>query len=143
MGKIDVITLLPLLGVNNNQPLLHISKIFVYMDTTEEHSNKFVIGCMIKPTIHVNNVFRDQVEKFLRATFHQNTMEGIRNIIRKKDTCVIALVIFYNTRTKNPIKVYGVLSCVLYCVIENYVCIDYLCCHYKILSFIAFYKISE
>ena len=36
-----------------------------------------------------------------------------------------------------------VLSCVIYYVIDNYVCIDYLCFHSKTLSFIYFDKISE
>ena len=38
---------------------------------------------------------------------------------------------------------YRVLSCVLYSVIENYACIDYLCCQYKTLSSISSDKISE
>ena len=38
---------------------------------------------MINPTLHVNNMFRDQVETLLRATFHKNTMEGIGNNMRK------------------------------------------------------------
>ena len=54
MNKIDAIPLFSLLGVNNRQPLLHISKIFVYINTTEECINKFTIGYMIKPTLHIN-----------------------------------------------------------------------------------------
>ena len=53
---------------------------------------------MINPTLHVNKVFRYQVEKFLKETFHQSTMTAIRNVTRKKDTCVIALVMFYDTK---------------------------------------------
>ena len=37
-------------------------KRFVYINTTEERINQFEIGCMINPTLHVNNVFKDQVE---------------------------------------------------------------------------------
>ena len=70
-------------------------------------------------------------------------MEGIRNVTRKKDTCIIALVIFYETKTKNPIELYRVLSCVFYSIIDNYVCIDYLCCNSKTLSVISSDKISE
>ena len=43
----------------------------------------------------------------------------------------------------NTTKVYRVLSCVLYSFIENYFCIDYLCCHYKILIVISSDKIFE
>ena len=63
--------------------------------------------------------------------------------MRKNDTWVIALVMFYETKTKNPTKVYRVLSCVLYSVIENYVCIEYICFHSKTLSVIFSDKIFE
>ena len=46
-------------------------------------------------------------------------MEDIKNVMIKKDTCVVALMMFYDTKTNNPIKVYKVLSCVLYYVIDN------------------------
>ena len=39
----DVIPLLPLLGVNHRQPLLHMSKIFVFINTTNERINQFAI----------------------------------------------------------------------------------------------------
>ena len=61
--------------------------------------------------------------------------------MRKKDTCIIPLVMFYET--KKPTKVYRVLSCVLYSIIENYFFVDYLCCHSKRLSFISYDKISK
>ena len=48
--------------------------------------NQSEIGYMINPTLHVNKVFRYQVEKFLKETFHQSTMTAIRNVTRKKDT---------------------------------------------------------
>ena len=44
---------------------------------------------------------------------------------------------------KNPIKVYRVLSCVLYYIIKNYVCIDYLCCQSKTLRSIYYDKKFE
>ena len=76
------------------------SKILVYMYTSYKRINQFSNGYMINPTISVNKVFREQVENFLRATFHQNTTEIIRNMIRKKDTCVIALIIFMGVKQK-------------------------------------------
>ena len=39
MEYCDAITLLPLLGMNNRLPLLHMSKIFVYINTTYELIN--------------------------------------------------------------------------------------------------------
>ena len=61
----------------------------------------------------------------------------------KKDTHVIALIIFYESKTKYSIKVYGVLSYVQYYITENYVFIDYLCCKSKKLSSISSDKIFE
>ena len=46
-------------------------------------------------------------------------------------------------KQKNTIRVYRVLSCVLYSVIDNYVFIDYICCQSKTLSRISSDKISE
>ena len=40
---------------------------------------------------------------------------------------------FYDTR-KDPKKVFKVLSCVIYTMISNYVCIDYLVFEYIFLS---------
>ena len=76
------------------------------------------------------------LKKCLRATFHENTMENIRHVMKKKDTCVISLIMFYDSKGKNPIKVYRALSCVLYYLIENYVFIDYLSCQSKTLIII-------
>ena len=44
---------------------------------------------------------------------------------------------------KNTMKVYRVLSCVLYSLINNYVCIDYLCFQSKKLSTISYDRIFE
>ena len=60
--------------------------------------------------------------------FHSSTKSGIKSVIKKENACVISLAKFYETRTTNPEKMFRVFSCVLYSVIENYVCIDYLGC---------------
>ena len=45
---------------------------------------------------------------------------------RKKNTRVLALVVFYELGNINPGKIFKVLSCVIYTIIDRYVCIDYL-----------------
>ena len=70
-------------------------------------------------------------------------MENIRDVIKKKDTCVISLIMFYESKGKNPIILYRLLSCILYSFIDNYVCIDYLCCKSKTLSRIYSDRIFE
>ena len=59
---------------------------------------------MINPSLHINNLFREKVVKFLRGTFHENIMETIRYVIIKKDTCVITLIIFYESKVTEPGK---------------------------------------
>ena len=44
----------------------------------------------------------------------------------KRDTRVLALVVFYELGNFNPSKMFRVLSCVIYTIIDRYVCIDYL-----------------
>ena len=72
------------------------------------------------------------LKRYIPSKYH----ERYKNVLRKKDTCVIALVIFYETKTKYPTKLYRLLICFLYSVIDHYICIDYLCCHSKTLSII-------
>ena len=83
---------------------------------------------MINLSLHINKVFREQVEFFLNATFNENTMENIRDVMKKKNTCVIAQINFYENKGAKPKKVYMVLSFVLCFMIENYVYIDYTLC---------------
>ena len=44
---------------------------------------------------------------------------------------MLALLLFYEKRADNPKKAFRVLSCVIYTIIGNYVCIDYLACESK------------
>ena len=44
---------------------------------------------------------------------------------------------FYETRNINATKYFRVLICVIYTIIDNYVCIDYLDCQPNKLSFIC------
>ena len=63
-------------------------------------------------------------------------METIKDYFRKNNTCVMALIMFYENNGEKT-KMYRVLSCVVYSLIDNYVCIDYLACQLKTLSFIS------
>ena len=61
---------------------------------------------------------------FIKTTFGAMNQPHISKILLKK-TRVLALLMFYETR-KKPKKVFKVLSCVIYTMISNYICIDYL-----------------
>ena len=60
------------------------SKILVYLYTTDKRIIPFAIGYMVNPTLRVNKLFIEQVEKYLRATFHQNTMGGMKLLLEKR-----------------------------------------------------------
>ena len=61
----------------------------------------------------------------MKTTFGSITQTHISKISAKQNTRMLAISIFYETR-KNPKKVFKVFSCVIYIIISNYVCIDYL-----------------
>ena len=62
------------------------------------------------------------------TTFGEITQPLVKATLAKKNTSVLALIIFYETRANNPKKIYGVLSCVIYTILKHYFCIDYLAC---------------
>ena len=74
------------------------------------------------------------MENFIYTAFGEITQLFIKSTSAKKNTSVLALIIFYEIRSDNPKKYFRVLSCVIYTIIKNYVCIDYLACQSKKLS---------
>ena len=58
-----IIPLIPLVGVDHSQTILHMPKIMVHCYTTDETINQFAIGYMINPSLNCNKVFGIQVEK--------------------------------------------------------------------------------
>ena len=105
--------------------------------------NQFTIGYMITLHFKLIGCSYNKLKKWSRATFYENIMENIRDVIKNKDTCVIAIIMFYESKGRNPIQVYMVLSCVLYSLIKNYVCIDYIYFQSKKLISISYDRIFE
>ena len=60
------------------------------------------------------------------TTFGKITQPFIKSTLAKKNTNVLAFIMFYETRSDNPKKSFRVLSCVIYIIIKKNVCIDYL-----------------
>ena len=54
---------MPILGVNNSLPILHMYKIMVHIYTTDKTVHQFAIGYMMNPSLHINKMFKTQVEK--------------------------------------------------------------------------------
>ena len=68
------------------------------------------------------------------TTFSEITQPFIKATLAKKDTIVLELIMFYETREDNPKKYFRVLGHFIYTIIKNYFCIDYLACQSKQLS---------
>ena len=61
-------------------------------------------------------------------------METIMYFLKNKNTCVMALIMISDNNGGNAKKVYRGSSCVVYSLIENYVCIEYISFQSKSLS---------
>ena len=81
---------------------------------------------MINPYFNVNKSPREKVERFMYNIFGEITQPFIKSKLLENNTSVLALIIFYETRSDRIF--YRVLSYVIYTIIKNYVCIDYLDC---------------
>ena len=57
-----IIALMPILGINNPIPILHMSKRTVNIYTTGKTINQFTIGYMIKTSLKFNNAFRKNLK---------------------------------------------------------------------------------
>ena len=110
-----------LLVTNNRLPLLHIDKSCIWLEETNQHINEFSIGYTINPNLSINKAFKYQVKICMKTTFGTMNQQHISKILSKTNSRVLALVVFYNTRPKR----FKVLSCVIYTIIRNYVCIHY------------------
>ena len=67
--------------------------------------NQFAIVYMINPSPHFNNLFRKQFERCLIAELYEQTMKNMKYCPKKKNTCIMALIIFYDNNGVKPKKV--------------------------------------
>ena len=83
---------------------------------------------MINTNFHVNKSFKEQVINCINDTFGALTQPFIKNTITEDNTSILALLIFHDTIVTKPRKHFRVLSCVIYTIIDHYICIGYLAC---------------
>ena len=74
--------------------------------------------------LNIKKASREQVESNMELTFDK-TMVHIRKVLRKDNTRVLALLMFYDNRKTT---IFMVLGSVIYFIMENYIFVDYLCC---------------
>ena len=82
------------LGANVCMPLLHMSKSYICIEEKNQLINEFSFGYMMNPTLYKKKYFKEQVKSCFRNTFGQDTISHINTILMKKNTRVLAIVIF-------------------------------------------------
>ena len=97
-----------MLWTNCHMPLLHMSKIYIWPEETNQRINEFSIGYTMNPTLNRNRAFKYQVKVWLKHTFGPDTNSHISKTLQKPNTRVLALVIFHESSLKGrrpkPIK---------------------------------------
>ena len=99
------------------------SKIMVHIYVTDKTVHQFAIGYMINPSLNINKMFKTQVEKCLGCYFSIKAMNSIKTFLTKNNISVVALIMIYETVGVSIKKVIRVLSCIVYTLVDNYVCI--------------------
>ena len=125
-NQLNLLNMKYMLGANCRMPLLHMSKIYTWFEETNQRINEFYIVYMINKNLYRNRSFKYQLKVCFKHTFGPYTISHINKALQKKNTRVLALVIFYENGKTIIRKLFRVLSCVIYTIIDKYVCIDYL-----------------
>ena len=99
-NQLNILDVQSLLGTNCRRPLLHMSKSYIWLEEKNQRINEFSIGYMMNPNFNTNKAFRQQVKVCLKNTFGPSTNIHIGKISPKKNTRVLALVIFYDNTKK-------------------------------------------
>ena len=73
-----------MLGANCCMPLLHMSKIYNWLEDTNQRINEFSIGYMMNPNLYKNRAFKDQVKVCFKHTFVPDTTSHNNKIQQKK-----------------------------------------------------------
>ena len=73
-----------MLAANCCMPLLHMSKIYIWIEEKNQRINEFSIGYMMNPTLFKNRDFKDQVKVCFKHTFGPDTTSRINKILQKK-----------------------------------------------------------
>ena len=76
------------------------SKSYIWIEETNQRINDLSIGYLMNPHLNTNKASREQVMGCLKNTFGPSTNINIGKILLKKNTRVLALVMFYENRKK-------------------------------------------
>ena len=90
--------MLPLLVNNHRLLLLHMNKRFIWPEETGKRINEFDFVYIINPSFYVNKSFKEQVDRIMNTTFGELAQPFIKATLSKKNTSVLELIIFRETR---------------------------------------------
>ena len=107
------------LGANCHIPSIHMSNRKIWIEETNQCINEFYFAYMLNPILNKNKAFKDQVKACLNNKFGADNNKHINKTLMKQDTKVLALVVFYELGNFNPRKMFRVLSCVIYTIIDR------------------------
>ena len=77
---------------------------------------------LTRQIVNTNKIFYEIINNTTYISI--KTMKNIRDCLMNKNTSVMARIMIYEMFGQVIIKVDKVLSCVVYTIIDNYVCID-------------------
>ena len=80
---------------------------------------------MLTHELNINKAPKEQVKSNLEKFFSGAKMKPVRKVLKKGNNYVLSLMIFYEN-IKNMI--FKALIPIVYYIMDNYVCVDYLCC---------------
>ena len=84
---------------------------------------QFQIGNMLNPELYINKAFKEKVKMYLADSFNIVTMTPVVKVLKKGGKVFFTFDILWN---RNNV-ILKVLTSIVYCIMENYECVDYLC----------------
>ena len=94
------------------------------MNEKEKTVYQFQVGYMLNPELNINREFKEQVVINMTTSFSGATMLPVIKVVKKGNTCVILLLMFYENR-KN--RKFNVFSSIFYRIMEIYIYVLIIC----------------
>ena len=90
----------------------------------QKQFNQFQVGYMLNPKVNINKAFNENFESNTENNLSYTTMTPIIICFRIENTHVLLTLIFYEIRNN---MIFKVLISVVYCIMDNYSCVDHPC----------------
>ena len=121
----EPITLGYLLSTYHHLPICNFENNIVMNKKESKQIYQFQFRYVLGLELNIEKAFKEQIERNISKTFGSEKNMRIRKVWRKENTCVPSPLVFYEN-IKNVI--FKALILAIYCIMDNYVCVDYPCC---------------